>query len=132
MAFSGTRLKIAIGQKGITQTVLAYRLGVDRSQITNWIKEKYEPRDEFKQKIANVLNVSEAWLSGFDVPMHDHEETAAERHDRWLKEFEKLSDNGKQLLLDSIKKLEALSSEQKEMFLAMFAGAVASQADQPK
>jgi transcriptional regulator with XRE-family HTH domain len=53
------------------QTVLAYRVGVDRSYISNYLSGKYKPNAETHNKIANVLNVSPDWLNGFDVPMID-------------------------------------------------------------
>ena len=71
MATFSERLKIAILNKNIKQTVLAYRLGVDRSYISNYLSGKYSARPETIAKMAKILDVSEAWLSGFDVPMHD-------------------------------------------------------------
>lgn len=71
-----TRLKIAMERKGIKQSVLAYRIGVDRSYISNYLSGKYKPSDELLTKIAEVLNVSKAWLAGYDVPMSLENQTA--------------------------------------------------------
>ena len=71
MATFGERLELALKNKNMKNSVLAYRLGVDRSYITNYIKGKYSARPEMIDKIAQILNVSAAWLSGFDVPMQD-------------------------------------------------------------
>lgn len=71
MATFSERLKFALEKKGMKQTVLAYRVGVDRSYISNYLSGKYRPNAETHNKIADVLGVSAAWLSGFDVPMHE-------------------------------------------------------------
>ena len=63
------RLRIALDRKGMKQSVLAYRVGVDRSYISIYLSGKYKPSAEIHNKIAEVLGVSSAWLSGFDVPM---------------------------------------------------------------
>ena len=65
------RLKIALKRKNMKQSVLAYRVGVDRSYISNYLSGRYKPNADIHNKIASVLGVSAAWLSGFDVPMID-------------------------------------------------------------
>lgn len=114
MAFSGIRLKKAIKDKGITQTVLAYRLGVDRSQITNWIKERYEPRDEAKEKIAQILEVSEAWLSGYETPTFKPQEFTPEQPE--------LSEGEKELLA----LFKSVPDEHREMALQVVQGALSA------
>ena len=69
MSTLGERLKIALKSKNMRQSVLAYRIGVDRSYITNYISGKYAPKAETLEKMAEVLGVSAAWLDGYDVPM---------------------------------------------------------------
>ena len=64
----GERLKVALKNKNMKQSVLAYRLNVDRSYITNWINGKYKPTEATQHKIAEVLNVSLSWLLGIDTP----------------------------------------------------------------
>ena len=64
----GERLKVALKNKNMKQSVLAYRLNVDRSYITNWINGKYKPTEATQYKIAEVLNVSLSWLLGIDTP----------------------------------------------------------------
>ena len=70
MSTLGERLKIALKNKNMKQSVLAYRTGIDRSYITNYISGKYEPKSATLNKMAEILGVSSAWLDGYDVPMH--------------------------------------------------------------
>jgi len=78
MATFSERLKIALVNKNMKQSVLAYRLGVDRSYISNYLSGKYSARPETITKMAKILEVSEAWLSGFDVPMVEQRENTDE------------------------------------------------------
>jgi transcriptional regulator with XRE-family HTH domain len=130
------RLKTALLMRNMKQSELCEKTKIPKSAMSQYMSGSFEPKQDRIYIIAKALDVSEAWLMGYDVPLQKpipENETTDERHERWLKEFEKLSDNGKQLLLDSIKRLEALSPEQREIFLAMFQGALASQQkDQPK
>ncbi len=66
MSQFSTRLKIALDNKGMRPSVLAYRLGVDRSTISNYLNDRYKPKNELTIKIAEVLDVSPAWLHGLD------------------------------------------------------------------
>ena len=66
-----TRLKIALERKNMKPAVLAYRLGVERSTISNYLNGKYVAKIDTIRKIAQILEVSPDWLSGLDVPMID-------------------------------------------------------------
>ena len=95
MATFGERLKTALKNKNMKQSQLAYRLNVDRSYITNWINGKYKANEDTKKKIANILGISIAWLSGYDVPMDSITSTDIPERDRLdellLSMFNKLS-----------------------------------------
>lgn len=67
-----TRLRIALDCKGMKPAILAYRLGVDRSTISNYLNGKYKAKIEMVRKIAKILGVSADWLSGMDVPMDEN------------------------------------------------------------
>ena len=82
MATFGERLKTALEYRNMKKSVLAYRLGIDRSYITNYINEKYRARPEMIDKMAEILGVSPAWLNGYDVNMLDGtDETVSDRFD---------------------------------------------------
>ncbi len=67
----GTRLKKAIDNKGISQLQLAEKSNISKSAINDYIKDKYEPSRKRISIFANILNVSEVWLIGYDVPYMD-------------------------------------------------------------
>ena len=63
------RIKQGLEIRVITQTQLAARANIDKGQLSSYISGKYKPRQNNIDAIASALNVSEAWLMGFDVPM---------------------------------------------------------------
>lgn len=65
------RIRIALNQSGMTQTELSRKTGIPKSAISQYIKGSFEPKQDRIYLIAKALNVSEAWLMGFDVPIHD-------------------------------------------------------------
>lgn len=58
------RLRVALDNRGMIQEELASKLEVDAGTISNYIKGKYAPRPERIRKIAQILEVSEGWLTG--------------------------------------------------------------------
>ena len=71
------RLKIALENKGMKPSVLAYRVNVHRSYVSNWLSGKYKANSEKQLEIAKILGVSPAWLAGHDVPMQEEQEKSA-------------------------------------------------------
>ena len=59
------RLKEAIENMGITQAELSRRSGISRASITDYLKGKYEAKQDKIYPLAHALNVSEAWLMGY-------------------------------------------------------------------
>ena len=53
-------------ERKITQTELAKRTGIRQSSISDWLNDRYEPKQDKVYIIAKALNVSPAWLLGYD------------------------------------------------------------------
>lgn len=58
----GDRLAAAREQAGMTQAVLAKRLGVRLATLRNWENDMSEPRANRLSMLAGVLSVSMRWL----------------------------------------------------------------------
>lgn len=43
--------------------------GINKGSLSSYISGKYKPKQTNVYKIAKALDVSEAWLMGYDVPM---------------------------------------------------------------
>lgn len=69
MASIPERLREALMIRGMKQAELVSKTGIGKSSISTYLSGEYEPKQRNIYKIAIALNVSEAWLMGFDVPM---------------------------------------------------------------
>lgn len=63
------RLDTAIRIRNIKQIELSEKTGIDKSLISNYLAGKYKAKQNNVYILAKVLNVNEAWLMGYDVPM---------------------------------------------------------------
>jgi transcriptional regulator with XRE-family HTH domain len=64
------RLRIALDRSGKKQADLVRETGLDRGAISCYLSGKYEPKQVAIYALAVALDVSEAWLLGYDVPMN--------------------------------------------------------------
>jgi transcriptional regulator with XRE-family HTH domain len=109
MSDFATRLKTALANKNMRPSVLAYRLGIDRSTVSNYLNRRYKPKNEITIKIAEILEVSPSWLHGIDETQKG---SPAEEH--------ALSD-GEKAMIDLFR---SASPYQQEMILRMLEAAV--------
>lgn len=63
------RIQRALNLRGMKQSDLVEKTGIGKSSISTYISGSYEPKQKNLYKIAKALDVNEAWLLGFDVPM---------------------------------------------------------------
>lgn len=63
------RLKIALNEKGWKQIDLSEATGIKKESISKYLSGQNVPRQTGLYIMATSLNVSPAWLMGFDVPM---------------------------------------------------------------
>lgn len=63
------RLREAIKIRNETQTELSRRTGISKSSISRYLKGDWEGKQEAVYALALTLDVSEAWLMGFDAKM---------------------------------------------------------------
>lgn len=64
-----TRLQKAMDIRGIKAVELSEKANIPKSAISQYLSGLYEAKQKSIFKLANALNVSEAWLMGLDVPM---------------------------------------------------------------
>lgn len=68
------RIRQAMELRSMKAVDLVQATGIGKSAISQYISGKYEPKQVAIHKIAKALNVSEAWLMGYDVPIQRAEE----------------------------------------------------------
>jgi transcriptional regulator with XRE-family HTH domain len=69
MGTTSERIKEALELRGMKQSDLVEKTGIGKSSISTYISGAYEPKQRNIYKIAKALDVNEAWLMGYDVPM---------------------------------------------------------------
>ena len=74
------RLNQALEIRGMKPIELSKRTGLSKARISQYTNGVYEAKQKALYLIARALNVSEAWLMGYDVPMERlmYEKNAAE------------------------------------------------------
>lgn len=63
------RIKEALEIRDMKQTDLVKLTGITKGALSSYISGAYEPKQRNIYKIAQALNVNEAWLMGYDVSM---------------------------------------------------------------
>lgn len=63
------RLNKALELKQITKAELSRATGISKSSLTRYSKGDWEGKQDAVYAISRALNISEAWLMGYDVPM---------------------------------------------------------------
>lgn len=67
-----SRLKEILEIKKINQKELSELSGIRASSISDWINNKYEAKQDKIYMLSKALDVSPAWLMGFDVDIDNH------------------------------------------------------------
>ena len=62
------RLREGLDLRGMKQIELANRSGISKYSISHYLKGDWEGKQDAVYELARALNVSEAWLMGYDVP----------------------------------------------------------------
>jgi transcriptional regulator with XRE-family HTH domain len=63
---TANRLRTAMEQAGKRQADLVRETGIDKGAMSNYLKGKYEPKQDMINRLAIALGVSEMWLWGYD------------------------------------------------------------------
>lgn len=64
-----SRLREALDLRGKKQVDICTQTGIPKSALSQYLSGAFEPKQNRLWALANALNVSEAWLMGYDVPM---------------------------------------------------------------
>src|SRR5699024_3868649 len=62
-----TRIKQIMKEKGMTQADLSKESGISKSTLSEWLNDKYEPKQNSIYILSETLCVNPTWLMGLDV-----------------------------------------------------------------
>lgn len=102
------RLRIALDRSGKKQADLVRETGLDRGAISSYLSGKYEPKQRAIYALAVALDVNEAWLLGYDVPM---DRTAESKKNDQLAQLVVKMRNGTEFF-NAVSSLAELDSDQ--------------------
>lgn len=104
------RIAEALKIKGMKQYELCKLANVPKSSLSLYLSGAYEPKQDRVYDMAKALNVSEAWLMGYDVPMErsvkkdsPSEDSLSEGEKMLLDLFRRVPEEQQQLVLQMIR-----------------------------
>jgi len=109
------RIRKALTIRGMKQSELCRITNIPKSAISQYISGCFEPKQDRIYLIAKTLDVSEAWLMGYDVPMEKQKNLPQDKKD--------LSE-GEKMLLDLF---NSVPEDQQKLVLQMIRAALGSQ-----
>lgn len=116
------RLRRSIAERGLTQSELSQLSGVSKSSISRYISGAWKAKQDTLYDLARALNVSEAWLMGYDVPMERQETYMSEDLAKNIAAIETMSDRE---LDEEFKRLyDLLDPDEKDMIRASIEGII--------
>ena len=123
------RIKKALKIKGMKQAELCQITKIPKSSLSQYLSGDFEPKQDRIYLMAKALNVSEAWLMGFNVPMERQDGknkspsaesiTPTEGEKMWLELYNKLSDETRMLLINTMGSFDKLPKDTQKLALQM-------------
>jgi transcriptional regulator with XRE-family HTH domain len=105
----GERIKIALDIRNMKQCDLCKLANIPKSSLSLYLQKAYEPKQDRIFSMARVLNVSEAWLMGYDVPI-EREDTIqtnnvslSEQEQLVLELFKQVPESKQQMVIQMIR-----------------------------
>ena len=134
-ATCGDRIKQALRIKGMRQSDLCQITKIPKSAISQYVSGAFEPKQDRIYLIAKALNVSEAWLMGFDIPMErestpSHDNSVSELSERermWLELYNNVSDETKELLINMMNSFDRIPKDKQQFVLQLIRTALGTQ-----
>lgn len=72
-----SRLKFALDMRNMKQSELADKTKIPKSAICQYVSGAFEPKQDRVEIISKALDISEAWLMGFDVQMERRDDSSS-------------------------------------------------------
>lgn len=105
----GQRIAKALEIRGMKQAELCKLAKVPKSSLSLYLSGAYEPKQNRIYDMSRVLDVSEAWLMGYDVSMDRDKKTSpeepklTEREKMMLDLFRLVPEEEQQMVLEMIR-----------------------------
>ena len=129
------RIAEALLIKGMKQAELCKLAKVPKSSLSLYLSGAYEPKQDRVYDMAKALNVSEAWLMGYDVPMEREakkqnsppESNLSEGERMWMELYHRLTPETRELMIHTMGGFDRLSKDKQKLALQMLRVALGDQ-----
>ena len=125
------RIKKALKIKGMKQAELCKLANIPKSSLSQYLSGDFEPKQDRIYLMSKALNVSEAWLMGFDVPMDRQvkkdspsEAELSEGEKMWLELYNRVSDDTRDLLVKMMVSFDRIPEDKQKLALQMIRAAL--------
>lgn len=111
---TATRLKQIMQDKNLRQVDILekckpfcdkFNVKLGRNDLSQYVNGKVEPGQEKLTVLGLALNVNEAWLMGFDVPMERHSNAQKEENLKIIQYYDQLNTTGKKAATEQVRLL---------------------------
>ena len=127
------RIATALAIRNMKQSELCEITKIPKSAISQYISGSFEPKQDRIYLIAQALDVSEAWLMGYDIPMDrgkkisPNELQLTEGEKKWLELYHSISDDTKAVLIKMCNSFDKLPADKQRLALDMIQVALRNQ-----
>ena len=125
------RIALALKIRGMKQYELCKLANVPKSSLSLYLSGAYEPKQDRVYDMAKALNVSEAWLMGYDVPMERQIKNTSpsgaelsEGEKMWLELYNRVSDDTRDLLIKMMVSFDRIPEDKQKLALQMIRAAL--------
>lgn len=113
------RIDEALHIRGMKRIELSERTKINKSSISSYCRQRWQPKQDALHRMATVLDVSELWLAGYDVPME--RPVAQKKMDQLAESILKIKSNDRYMyLVNSIVKLDEAQLDLVENLIHQF------------
>ena len=132
VASCGHRISAALTLRDMKQSELCKLAAVPKSSLSLYLSGAYEPKQDRIYAMAKALNVSEAWLMGYDVPMErdkisPEEPKLSEGEKMWLDLYHRLSNETKEVLINTMTAFDRIPEDKQQFVLQAIRFALGNQ-----
>lgn len=99
------RIREALAIRGMKQSELVEKTGIDKGQMSSYLSGRYKPKQTNLNLMARALSVDEAWLMGYDVPMQRVNKTTDEKAPLIISFYNSLNSHGKEIATEQVRLL---------------------------
>jgi len=94
------RLAIALSNNNISSTDLAKRIGMSKQAVSTYTTGARSPKLPTVRLIAEILDVDDMWLMGYDVPMEINKSAVRKDSELIFELFKQLDDDDRKKILE--------------------------------